>query len=86
MVQLVREDAHARAAQRGQHAQVGGEPGREADGSLGPLPVGQLPLQLEVDGAAAGDQARGTGAGAPAGKRVVLAGSGPLLLAVGASL
>ena len=55
-------------AERAEDAEVGGEPGREADGGLGPLPLGQLLLELAVDGTAAGDQARGPGAGAPAGE------------------
>ena len=32
--------------------EVGGEPGGEADGGLGPLPLGQLALELAVDRAA----------------------------------
>ena len=44
-------------AERAQHAEVGGEAGREADGGLGPLPVGQRALELAVDGARAGHQA-----------------------------
>ena len=52
VVQLVRQHADARATERAQDAEVGGETGREADGGLGPLPFGQRPLQLAVDGAA----------------------------------
>ena len=54
-----------------QHAEVGGEPGREADGGLGPLPLGQRPLELAVDGAGPGHQARGARPGAPAVERLV---------------
>ena len=59
VVQLVREHAHARAAERAQHPEVGREAGREADGGLGPLPFGERPLQLAVDGARPGHEARG---------------------------
>jgi hypothetical protein len=71
VVQLIRENADARSAERGQDAEVGGKPGREADGGLGPLPLGQLPLELAVDGAAPGDQAgsAATTAGCPLNPR-----------------
>ena len=46
-------------------ARLAAKPGREQQRGLGALPVGQLGLELVVDGPAADDEARGPAAGAP---------------------
>lgn len=66
VVEFVGHDANPGPAQNGEDPEVGGEPGREHQGSLGVLPIGQLRLQLVVHRSGAADQPRGPGAGTPA--------------------
>ena len=54
VVQLVAHHEHVGGVgEGGEHGQVGGEPGRQQQRGLGALPVGQLGLELVVDGPAA---------------------------------
>src|SRR5262249_61194264 len=56
VVELVGADEHAVTAEGREHAEVGGEPGREEDGPLGVLPLRHGRLEIAVDGARSDDQ------------------------------
>ena len=65
VVELVGHDEHAGSAEGGEHAEVGGEAGREQHGGLGALPGRQLGFELAVHWAVADDQPGRPRAGAP---------------------
>jgi hypothetical protein len=66
VVQLVRQDRHAGAAEGGEQADVGGEAGGEEQRRLGALPRRQVGLELGVQRARADHQSGRARARAPA--------------------
>ncbi len=66
VVELVGAEERSRSAERGEHAEVRGEAGREEHRGVGVLPVGELLLELGVDRPGADDQPGRPRAGAPA--------------------
>ena len=68
VVELVRADERARAAERGEHAEVRGEAGREEHRGLGALPVGERALELGVHRPRADDEPRRARSRCPTGR------------------